>query len=68
MLFPRIKELRTEHNLTQREVAEHLQIHRSVYSRYERGVLSIPVGVAVELADLYQCSLDYLAGLTDEKR
>lgn len=67
MLFPRIKELRIGHNLTQREVAEHLQIHRGVYSRYERGVTAIPVGIAAGLAGLYRYSLDYLAGRADER-
>jgi len=67
MRFPRIKELRIEHNMTQMEVAERLNIQQSVYSRYERGVTAIRVRAAVKLAELYRCSLEYLSGRSDQR-
>ena len=68
MIFPRIKEMRVEHHMTQQEIAAYLHIHRNVYSRYERGITTFPASAVAMLADLYQCSMDYLLGLTDKKR
>ena len=67
MQFKRIRELRVDRRLTQREMAELLQISRSTYSGYERGTSDIPLEVICGIADLHHTSLDYLAGLTDQK-
>lgn len=67
MLYPRIRELRQERRLTQRQVAELLQISRSAYSSYERGAYDIPLEVICGIADIHHTSLDYIVGLTDQR-
>lgn len=54
--------------MTQKQVAEYLHMHLQVYRRYEKGTREIPVWAVIKLAELYQCSTDYLLGLTDKKR
>lgn len=68
MKFQRIEDLRVDHDLTIRKVAEVLECHRDVYSRYEKGVRQIPLDMAIRLAEFYDCSLDYLLGITNLKR
>ena len=64
-LFPRVRDLREDHDLTQRQMAEYLQIHQTTYSDYELGNLNIPIEVFIKLARFYKTSIDYLVGLTD---
>ena len=66
--YPRIKEIRKRHNLTQKEIADYLSISQSQYSLYESGRRSIPIGILIKLANLYNVPTDYLAGLTDETK
>ncbi len=66
MLFPRIRDLREDTDQTQQTIADHLNMHRSVYRRYESGEREIPVWAVIKLAELYQTSTDYLLGLTDD--
>ena len=63
-LFPRVRDLREDHDLTQRQMAEYLQIHQTTYSDYELGNLNIPIEVFIKLARFYKTSIDYLVGLT----
>ena len=65
MYFKRIYELRNDHDLTQQQVADYLMCNRQVYARYERGFREIPVSMIVKLADLYETSVDYILGRTD---
>ncbi len=67
MQFKRIRELREEKKLTQRQMAELLQISRSAYSRYERGAADIPLEVICGLACIHHTSVDYLAECTDKR-
>ena len=67
MYFPRLRDLREDRDLTQTEVAKLLFTSQTVYSRYERGVLTIPVEHLLILADFYSVSTDYLLGRTDKK-
>nr|WP_326126392.1 helix-turn-helix transcriptional regulator [uncultured Oscillibacter sp.] len=67
MQYQRIRELRKEQNLTQREMAELLRISLSSYSRYENGTADIPLAVLCGLALIYHTSLDYIAELTDQR-
>ena len=67
MYFPRLYELREDHDLTQKKIAEYLTMHPEVYRRYEAGIREIPVWAVIRLAELYHVSTDYLLGLTDEK-
>ena len=63
----RIRDMREDEDLTQKEVAEYLICDQSLYSKYERGERVVPFEVMVKLAEYYNTSIDYLAGLTDEK-
>lgn len=66
MHFQRIEDLRIDADLSQRKVAAILHMNREVYRRYEKGEREIPVWAAIELADFYNVSLDYLLGRTDK--
>lgn len=63
----RIRDLREDADLTQKQVAEYLLCDQSLYSKYERSVRMLPLDLAVRLADLYKVSLDYLVGRTDTR-
>lgn len=58
-----MKDLRQDHDFTQKAIAAHLGISQQCYSGYERGRCSVPIWVVTELAKLYQVSADYLLGL-----
>ena len=64
MYFRRIYELRTDHDLTQKAVAEMLDMNLQVYRRYEKGDRDIPLWALIRLADYYGTSTDYLLGRT----
>lgn len=66
MFFKRLYDLRTDNDLTQKQVADYLMCNRQVYARYERGQREIPVSMLVKLADLYKTSVDYILERTDE--
>lgn len=61
----RLKELRFEHNLTQKQIAEHLGISIRAYSHYEMGDREPSVEIIKQLCRLFDVSADYLLGLTD---
>lgn len=63
--YPRLRDLREDHDLTQQKVADYLNMKQSQYSRYERGVRDIPTDVLIALAKLYKTSTDYILGLTN---
>ena len=65
--YPRIRDLREDHDLTQAKVAAYLGMKQSQYSRYERGLRDIPSDILIRLAALYNTSTDYLLGLTKHK-
>ena len=64
----RIRDLREDADLTQKQIAELLMCDQSLYSKYERGERALPLELAVQLADFYKVSLDYLVGRTDKKQ
>lgn len=68
MTYRRIRELREDHDLPQKLLANYLHCTQASYSRYELGTREIPVVVLVQLADFYHTSLDYLVGRTDDPR
>ena len=68
MFFPRLADLRQDHDMTQQEVANLLHCQREVYRRYEKGIREIPVSYAIILARHYNVTLDYLFGESDDKR
>lgn len=61
----RIRDLREDHDLTQKQVSEYLNIRQNTYSQYETGHRQIPIDALIALANLYKTSTDYLLGLTD---
>jgi len=63
--YPRLRDLREDHDFTQKEIAEYLQMKQPQYNRYERGLRDIPTDVLIRLARLYHTTTDYLLGLTD---
>ena len=63
--YRRIRDMREDHDLTQKEIASVLGIDQRVYSNYETGKREIPVHLLVRLAAHYRVSTDYLLGLTD---
>ncbi|WP_317854058.1 helix-turn-helix transcriptional regulator [Chakrabartyella piscis] len=65
MYYPRLKDLRNDHDLVQKEVAHHLGIDQRVYSNYEIGKREIPAHLIVALADFYNTSTDYILGRTN---
>lgn len=66
MVYKHIRDLREDHDLTQREMGEILSCSQRVYSNYERGELDIPTEILIKLADYYGVSTDYLLGRTEK--
>jgi len=64
----RIRDLREDADMTQRQIAEMLHCDQSQYSKYERGERELPLAFAVKLAQFYRTSVDYLIGLSDVKQ
>ncbi len=64
----RIRDLREDQDLTQRQVAERLGMSQPQYFRYEQGYRDIPTDILLALAELYQTSTDYILGRTDDPR
>lgn len=67
-MYQRIKDLREDHDLLQKQVAEYLNCSQVCYSYYEIGRRDIPTDVLIKLAALYHTSIDYLLGVTDIKK
>jgi len=65
MHFKRIKELRIENDKIQQDIADYLHCNRLVYARYENGIREIPISMLIQLAKLYEVSVDYIIGLKD---
>lgn len=66
-MYRRIRDLREDRDLYQKDLAEYLQCSQVCYSHYEIGKRDIPTDVLIKLANFYKTSTDYLLGLTDEK-
>ena len=64
----RLKELREDKDLFQKDIAEYLKIDQSNYSKYELEKISIPVEYLKSLADFYNTSIDYILYRTDERK
>jgi len=61
----RIRDLREDRDLTQKEIAEYLHIKQNTYSQYESGKRQIPIELLILLAKYYDTSTDYILGLTN---
>lgn len=64
----RIRDLREDNDLKQRQVADYLMCDQSLYSKYERGERPLPLEYAEKLADYYCVSVDYLLSRTNIKK
>ena len=60
--------MREDHDLTQRKLAEILQMKQPQYFRYEQGFRDIPTDILIKLSELYNVSIDYLLGITDNPK
>ena len=67
-MYKRIRELREDNDLLQKQLADFLHCSQVAYSRYELGTRDIPSQVLIELASFYNTSTDYILGLTDEMK
>ena len=63
----RLRELREDRDLKQKDLAEYLHIRQNTYSQYENGQRQVPIEVLIALAKYYRTSTDYLLGLTRER-
>lgn len=66
-MYQRIRDLREDQDLTQKQIAQYLGMSQTGYSKYETGENDIPTAVLIKLADFYHTSTDYLLGRTDKK-
>lgn len=62
MIFKRVRELREDRDLKQREIAEYLNVSQNTYSQYENGVISLTAETLIKLADYYGVTVDYILG------
>ena len=67
MYFKRLRDLREDHDLYQKDIANLLGISQQYYSQYELGKYTIPLELLIKLAKEYHVSLDYIVGLSDTK-
>lgn len=64
-MYQRIRNLREDNDLKQRELAEILNCSQRIYSNYERGDVDIPTEILIKLADYYNVSTDFILGRTN---
>ena len=68
MAYQKIRDLREDHDLKQRELAAYLNCSQRTYSNYELGQRDIPTDVLIRLSLFYDVSVDYLLGLTSNPK
>ena len=68
LMYPRIRDLREDHDLTQTKLAKLIGMSQTGYSKYETGENDVPTSILIKLALLYNTSIDYILGLTNEKK
>ena len=67
MVYQRIRDLREDKDITQREMAQILHCSQQVYSNYELGQRDIPTEILIRLAQYHRVSVDYILGISDKK-
>lgn len=67
-MYKRIRELREDKDLLQKDLAKVLHCTQVAYSRYELGTRDIPSDVLIALAKFHNTSIDYIVGITDERK
>ena len=68
MKYPRIRDLREDNDLTQKQVASMLNCSQQVYSNYELGQRDIPTDILIALSRFYNVTTDYILGLSPTKK
>lgn len=63
--YRRLRDLREDHDLTQTQLIEKLNMHKTTYTNYEQGKRDLPLSVAIKISKFYNVTLDYLAGIDD---
>ena len=66
-MYPRIRDLREDNDMSQTELAKKLEMSQTGYSKYETGENDIPTAILIKLADFYGTTTDYLLGRIDKK-
>ncbi|MBE7000694.1 MAG: helix-turn-helix transcriptional regulator [Ruminococcaceae bacterium] len=64
MIYQRIRDLREDKDMTQKQLATILNCSQRIYSNYERGDVDIPTEILIKLADFHNVSIDYLLNRT----
>ena len=64
----RLRDLREDADITQKELADYLNIKQNTYSQYENGQRQMPIDTLIKLANYFQTSVDYILELTDDRR
>lgn len=67
-MYPRLRDLREDRDMKQRELASFLNCSQQVYSNYELGQRDIPTDVLIKLSAFYRVSVDYILGLTNNPK
>ena len=67
-MYPRLKDLRNDKDLSQTDIAKMLGMSQTGYSKYETGENDVPTQILIKLADFYNTSADYILGRTNEIR
>ncbi len=65
MQYRRIRDLREDNDLTQKQMAKNLNCTQQAYSNYELGQRDIPTDILIKLSAFYSVSVDYILGITD---
>ena len=64
-MYPRLRDLREDKDLSQKQIAQLLDMSQTGYSKYETGENDIPTQILIKLADFYNTSVDYILGRTN---
>ena len=67
-MYRRIRDMREDHDMSQTQLAKKLNMSQTGYSKYETGENDIPTKILIQLAELYDTSVDYLLGRTDNPK
>lgn len=68
MIYRRVRDLREDRDLTQKEISHILNCSQQVYSNYELGQRDIPTDILIKLSKIYNVSIDYILGMTDNPK
>ncbi|MBQ4544368.1 MAG: helix-turn-helix transcriptional regulator [Oscillospiraceae bacterium] len=63
----RLKDLREDRDIKQKDIAEYLHIKQNTYSQYENGQRQLPVDILIKLSEYYNVSTDYILGISKER-